>query len=143
MARTLEILDDRLVIRLTGITRLAALSGDLEIPYEQIRSVSDEPFQVPAWTWRMGGTAVPFTEILEGHFIHGHDRYFFSFERRDQTITLELEGHPYRVIVIGVEDPSTAREAIAARCPRLAEPHEVIPARAPEGRGDEVAAPPG
>lgn len=132
MARSLELLDDRLVVRLGGMTRLAAVTGDFEIPYSAIRSISAEPLEI--LPWKVAGTGIPFTDIREGHFRLGDDWYFLSFEDRAKTITLGLEGFKmplapwpgtrgtfgmeptYRIVVLGVDDPPAMANALAARC---------------------------
>jgi hypothetical protein len=135
MARSVELLEDRLVVRLSGMIRVVAATGDFEIPYSAIRSVSAEPFEVSIWKmWKMAGANWPFPEILEGHFRHGGEWYFLSFEDRNKTITLELEGFKmpfapwpatrgtfgmeptYRCVVLGVDDPQTMANDIAVRC---------------------------
>lgn len=122
MPRTIELEDEQLVIRLSGISQFAALVESVAIPYRLVRSVSAAPYEVPPWTVKMAGTGVPFSEIKAGHFLHGKDRYFFSFEHLDRTVTLELEGFGLKTVVIGVEEPEAMREAIAARCPMLLDP---------------------
>ncbi len=124
MARSVELLEDRLVVRLGGFTRLAALTEDFEIPYSAIQSVSAEPFE--AAPWKVAGANVPFTDIREGHFRLGGDWYFLSFEDRQKTVTLGLEGFTlplafgtnpsYRTVVLGVDDPQATANAIASRC---------------------------
>lgn len=135
MARSIELLEDRLVVRLSGITRLAAVTGDFEIPCSAIRSVSAEPFEISFWKmWKMAGANFPFPEIFEGHFRHGGEWYFLSFEDRNKTVTLGLEAFKmpfapwpgtrgtfgieptYRTVVIGVDHPQATASAIAARC---------------------------
>ena len=40
MARRIDLADDALVIRFTGVSRLAVLADELRIPYSQIIGVS-------------------------------------------------------------------------------------------------------
>jgi hypothetical protein len=135
MARTIELLEDRLAVRLSGITRLAAVTSDFEIPYSAIRSVSAEPLEISFWRmWKWAGANWPLPEIMEGHFRHDGKWYFLSFEDRNKTITLELEGFKmpfapwpgkrgtfgieptYHAVVLGVDNPQETANAIAARC---------------------------
>ncbi|MGI0053029.1 MAG: hypothetical protein ACREC5_07040 [Thermoplasmata archaeon] len=112
MPRTIEFGDDVLVVRFTGLVHYATLTEELRIPYRTIRSVSTDSFEPPKGTLRWYGTDVPYTDIREGRFGHGGERYFFSVEDRRRAVTLYLEGYaqadspdPLRVVVLGTPDP--------------------------------------
>ena len=62
MARTIEFLVDRLAVRLGGVTRVAAMTGDFEIAYSAIRSVSAGPF--PGEPWKVAGLSESDVESL-------------------------------------------------------------------------------
>jgi hypothetical protein len=120
MPRAVLLREDRLVIRLTGLLRWAAVTGEVAIPYRCIRLVSTEPFDPPRCTLRWLGTAVPFTHIREGHFRRGRDWYFLSFEDRRRVVRLDLEGftlagRAYRAAVLGADDPEALRRRIEER----------------------------
>ena len=67
MARRIDLADDALVIRFTGVSRLAVLADELRIPYTQIIGVSVGTATLPgAFTWRMGMNASPFGETRRG-----------------------------------------------------------------------------
>lgn len=111
MARTLEFRSDALIVRLTGLTRFAALKGTLRIPYAAIESVSTTPFQMPSGAIRVGGTSIPFTDYRQGNFWkRGIGWLFLSYEHADQAVTLRVDNlqsgkFDYAVIVLGAEDP--------------------------------------
>jgi hypothetical protein len=126
VARTLEFRSDALIVRLTGLTRFAALRGALRIPYSMIQSVSTAPFQMPSGSIRVGGTAMPFTDYRQGHFWkRGIGWFFLSYEHADRTVTLRVDNlqsgrFDFSMVVLGVQDP----EAVAA---------EIESHRAPSG----------
>jgi hypothetical protein len=127
--RSIEFGEDELVLRFTGLLHYETLTTTFRIPYSSIRSVTTEPFEAPRGTLRIFGTSIPFTDIREGRFIHGSEWYFLSFEHRDKTVTLELANvhhgthpDPYRLVVIGSDDPDGLKTAIEAACHRSASP---------------------
>ncbi len=92
MARTFEFRSDALIVRLTGLTRFAALKGTLRVPYAAIESVSTTPFQMPAGAIRVGGTSIPFTDYRQGNFWkRGIGWLFLSYEHAAQTVTLRVD----------------------------------------------------
>ena len=148
MARTVQLLEDRVAVRLTGWTRMAALSDGIEIPYAAIRRVSARPFRHAAL--KVVGADLPFRAYKQGLFRLRGAWAFLSFEDTENTLTLELEGLEVaipgffgqvdcRMVVVGVDDPRATAEAIAIRSGALMESAEAVPAPAPEGRGDEAS----
>jgi hypothetical protein len=109
-----------MIVRLTGITKYAALKGTLRIPYAAIRSVSTEPFAMPSGTVRVGGTAIPFTDYRQGsYWKRGIGWLFASYEHADETVTLEVNNvqsgrFDYSLVVLGVESPEMVAAAIDA-----------------------------
>jgi hypothetical protein len=109
-----------MVVRLTGITKYAALKGTLRIPYAAIRSISAEPFKMPSGTIRVGGTAIPFTDYRQGsYWKRGIGWLFVSYEHADQTVTLSVKNvqsgrFDYSLVVLGVESPEMVTAAIEA-----------------------------
>lgn len=64
---------------------------------------------------RLGGTAIG--EVQEGHFWHGEDWYFLSYEHSDRVIRLTLNGYYigdrlYKVVAVGVDDPNGIKKKI-------------------------------
>jgi hypothetical protein len=116
MSRTIEVTDDAVIVRLTGVTAAAALKRDLRIPLAAVRAVSTDRFLDEGW--RVAGTSLPFTEIRAGRFRrHGHST-FVSFEDRDRVVSLFLDRAvqwvAYDTVAVGADDP----EAVAAEIER-------------------------
>ena len=108
MARTVGVEGDEVVVRLTGLTAVAALKRELRIPCAAIVSVSAGiPEQLG---WRKAGTSIPWTDYKQGHFSSGGRKAFYSFEHRDRAVTLELDGRfvpgGWELVVVGVDDPA-------------------------------------
>jgi len=107
MARSVRVGADEVVVRLTGLTAGAALKRELRIPRAAIVSAS---VGVPAQLgWRTGGTSIPWSDYKQGRFRPGGRKAFYSFERRDGAVTLQLDGAlvpgGWELVVVGVDDP--------------------------------------
>lgn len=117
MARTVEVTDSAVLVRLTGWTAVAALRRALRVPLTAIRAVSTERFGDTGL--RLVGTSIPFTDIRHGRFRRQGGWTFLSFEDRDRVLTLELDrsaaGGSYDVVAVGVDDPARVAAAIRAR----------------------------
>ena len=109
-----------MIVRLTGITKFAALKGALRIPYAAIQTISTEPFAMPSGTIRVGGTAIPFTDYRQGsYWKRGIGWLFVSYEHADETVSLAVKNvqsarFDYSLVVLGVESPEMVVAAIEA-----------------------------
>ncbi|WAH37285.1 hypothetical protein [Alicyclobacillus dauci] len=117
MARRVDIGHDCVTVHLTGLTSVAALKRNIEIPYKHIVHVSTAAPD-PTSLMRLGGTAIG--DIQEGHFWHGEDWYFLSYEHPDKVICLTLTGYYigdrlYKVVAVGVGNPQVMKREIEAR----------------------------
>jgi hypothetical protein len=120
MARKIVLGPAGVRVELSGLVRLAATTARLSIPYDKIRKVETSPVRIPLRTLRWGGTMVPLTDIWEGHFRYRGKWFFFSFEDRNRTITLRLEGFTWRgraysIVVLGSHDPKKLQEQLVNR----------------------------
>lgn len=120
MARSIDVGDHALRIRLTGWHAFFAISSGLTVPYRAILSVSAEPSAIPRPTLRLGGGALPFSDIYGGRFWNRDGWMFFSFEHRAHAVTLTLDPDQpgagrYRWVVFGSDDPATTRNELLAR----------------------------
>jgi hypothetical protein len=120
MARKIVLEPSGVSVQLSGLVRLAATTARFAIPYDKIRKVETSPVRIPLGTLRLGGTAVPLTDIWEGHFRYRGKWSFFSFEDRNRTITLRLDGftwhgRTYSTVVLGSNDPKKLQEQLVDR----------------------------
>jgi hypothetical protein len=118
VARTVQVTDDAVVVRLTGWTAIAALRKEVRVPMRAIRSVSTERYG--ATGFRLAGTSVPLTDIRAGRFRRDGLRTFLSFDDRDSVLTLELDrtvpGADFDVVAVGVDDPIALAALIGPQC---------------------------
>ena len=93
-----------LVVDLTGWEKLFGISGDLAIPYSQVRGATDDPhFIRDSLGIRTGGAGAP-GFIALGHFRKDGDKIFASWYRGEEVAVIELEGFKYDRLVIGTND---------------------------------------
>jgi len=84
--------------------KLAALHGDMVVPLKNI--IGAEALDNKWWTklgLRVPGTAIPGV-IAAGTYIWGKDRAFVCWHRGQQLVQINLTGHNYTRLVIGVDD---------------------------------------
>jgi len=117
MPRTIELGEDALTIRLSGLTSIAAFKRKIVIPYKFIARVETVAPNLQSLI-RLGGTSIG--DIQEGHFWHGEDWYFLSYEHPDKIISLTLNDYHigdrlYKVIVVGVDSPQDTKALIEAK----------------------------
>ncbi|MBX5436678.1 MAG: hypothetical protein IRZ33_05610 [Alicyclobacillaceae bacterium] len=122
MGRRLEWGADALTVHLAGLTAVAAFKRKLVIPYRCIVRV-DTKAPPQESLMRLGGTAIG--NIRGGHFWHGEDWYFLSYEDPEKVVAITLAdfhlGHRrYSTVVIGVEDPQAVKEMLERRMPARA-----------------------
>lgn len=109
MSRTIEFTDEKLVLHLTGLTVVAALKKEVEVPYSSIRSVSVEDFKVSLLKRRIGTSIA---DIREGRFLIGDRWCFISYENHKNVIVLELADHGFGKVVFQIENPEETRDRI-------------------------------
>lgn len=117
MPRIIELGEDALTIRLSGLTSIAAFKRKIVIPYKFIVKVDTVAPNLQSLI-RLGGTSIG--DIQEGHFWHGEDWYFLSYEHPDKVISLTLNDYYigdrlYKVIVVGVDSPQDMKALIEAK----------------------------
>lgn len=116
MARRIDLTEDALVIRFTGLTRVALMADELRIPYSQIKDVSVGTSALPgAFTWRLGLNIAPFGDTRKGRFRVGGRWEFFDVDDRDRTVVLDTDGWRFRRVTLTVDDPETTARKIRAK----------------------------
>ncbi|BAU27775.1 hypothetical protein DFP93_10997 [Aneurinibacillus soli] len=121
MSRKIEWQEDKMVICFTGLTSVAALKRELEIPYSTIKKVSAGTFEVSPFSFRIGTSGIG-KNLKEGRFLHNGEWYFLSFENHEHVVILELEGHEYQKVVFEHEKPESLLKEILHRCPQFRAP---------------------
>ena len=116
VARRIDLADDALVVRFTGISRLAVLADELRIPYAQIKGVSVGTTSLPgSFAWRVGVNMGPFGEVRKGRFRVGGAWEFFDVDDRDRTVVIDTDGWRYRRVTLTVDDPETTARKLRAK----------------------------
>jgi len=107
--------DDRLLVRPVGLVRLWALSKGVEVPVSSIVDVGVSPRNGLARGTRSPGTHLPGV-MTAGTFrqLGRGEKDLWMVGRNEHVLVIELTGEKYRHLVLGVEDPEAATEALRA-----------------------------
>lgn len=105
--------DHRLIVRPVGLVRLWALSRGVEVPVTSIVDVGVSSPSDLSRGFRLPGTYLPGVMTAGTFRAHG-DRALWMVGRNQKVLVIELTGEKYRYLVLGVEDPEAATEALRA-----------------------------
>jgi hypothetical protein len=119
--RRIDLLDDALLLRYSGISAVAGLRRVVRVPYSNIRRIgvglSDPP---GALTWRVGLSTPPFGTTQRGRFRRQGGWSFLDVDDRERAIVLDLEGHELNRVALTVDDPETLARRLRERAPHAA-----------------------
>ena len=107
---------ERIVIGLSGMAVIGAMRRRVEIPTDEITSVSVRPRKEVKWgkAWlRMPGIHLPGV-IRYGSYGVGAGREFWATMRESDLVVIEASGGPYCRIILGLPDPHGVAGAITA-----------------------------
>ncbi len=111
---TVDVEDDRVVIRLSGRHAVMALARQLTVPVSAVR---DARVERDGWNidlgWRVGGTSVP-RRLAFGRFRNKGVRTFAALYAGEPAVVLELEGDHWNRVAVAVEDAEAAVRSIRA-----------------------------
>jgi hypothetical protein len=108
--------DDRLLVRPVGLVRLWALSSGVDVPVTSISDVGvSTRSEIPrgARGFKAPGTHLPGV-MTAGTFRTREEKALWMVGRSDKVLVIELHGEPYRHVIVQVEDPEAATEALRA-----------------------------
>jgi hypothetical protein len=105
--------DDRLLVRPVGLVRLWALSKGIEVPITSVVDVGVSNKRELAKGWRVPGTHLPGV-MTAGTFRLRGDKALWMVGPAKEVLVIELAGEDYRHLVLQVEDPHAAVEALKA-----------------------------
>jgi|688.fasta_scaffold33958_3 hypothetical protein len=111
---TIHIEGRTLRVELSTAERIWGLHGSLSIPSEKI--VGAQALGKGWWRtlgWRVPGTALPGV-IVAGTYIKRGDKAFVSWMRGTELLQINLTGHKYSRVVVGVKDAKGHADAINA-----------------------------
>lgn len=109
MARTVEFTQDSLILHLDGLTSVAALKRQVEIPYLAIQSVTIEDFNVSLLQFRVGTSIA---DIREGRFLLTDRWSFISYENHKDVVVLKLIHHEFENVVFQIHNPEEVKTRI-------------------------------
>jgi hypothetical protein len=105
--------DDRLLVRPVGLVRVWALSKGVEVPVTSIVDVGVSDRRDVAMGFRAPGTHLPGL-MTAGTFRRRGEKDLWMVGRNPRVLVIELMGERYRHLILGVEDPEAATEALRA-----------------------------
>ncbi len=105
--------DDRLLVRPVGLVRVWALSRGVELPITSVVDVGVSERKDLVLGMRFPGTHLPGV-LTAGTFRSRGEKSLWMVGRNEKVLVIELTGEKYRHLVLGVEDPEAATEALRA-----------------------------
>lgn len=109
----IELTPSALIVHIRGADQFFALKSQLEVPLEHVASVDVSPTEERG-IWhglRVGGTNVPGV-ITAGRFVDNGEWAFWDVHDPNKAIAIRLRDERYAKLVIGVDDPAAAADAI-------------------------------
>ena len=105
--------DDRLLVRPVGLVRLWALSSGINVPVTALVDVGVSPRKGLVKGFRAPGTYLPGV-MTAGTFRSRGEKDLWMAGRAETVLVIELHDERYRHVIVQVEDPEAAVEAIRA-----------------------------
>ena len=109
---SIEMTPDALIVHLTANEKVWAMRGDVVIPWTQLRGAET----VERTFWRTLGLRVPGTGLppfyVAGTYRWKGDRAFVSWSRKYQPLQINLSGHKFDRVVVGIDDAEGWAERI-------------------------------
>jgi hypothetical protein len=108
--------DDRLLVRPVGLMRVWALTRGSDVPITSILEVGVHERRGllrGSIGWRTPGTYLP-GFMVAGTYRSKGEKDLWMVGRAKQVLVIELSGEAYRRVVVQVEDPEAATEALRA-----------------------------
>lgn len=121
MPRRIDLFEDALVVRYSGVAVAACLRRHVRVPYTSIRSVGvglDDP--PGALAWRVGLSTPPFGTTQRGRFRREGGWSFLDVDDRERAVVLDLDGHELNRVALTVDDPRSLAEQLRERAPLAA-----------------------
>ncbi|NOU93230.1 hypothetical protein GC093_08350 [Paenibacillus sp. LMG 31456] len=115
MSRTIEFTKNTIILHLSGLTSLAALKRQLEIPYSSIKDVTIEDFKVSLLKFRVGTSIA---DIREGRFMLTDKWSFISYNNHKDVVVLRLNNHEFENVVFQINNPEEVKRQIQEHIPK-------------------------
>lgn len=113
-----DVVDDKLVIAITGIDRFLAFKGHIEVPLAHVEraslGVDPEAEKFMEKSFRLPGAYAPGLAIEGSYYRHG-EWLFYAIHSGENAITVRFHDEEYKAAVLEVDDPGgTVRRIEAA-----------------------------
>lgn len=105
--------EDQLLVRPVGLMRLWALSTGIDCPVASITDIGVSDTDELTRGFRAPGTYLPGV-MTAGTFRARTGNALWLVGRHRRVLVIELTGEKWRYLVLGVEDPDAANEALRA-----------------------------
>lgn len=105
--------DDRLLVRPVGLVRLWALSSGVDVPLDNVIDVGVHEKRGLLRGFRAPGTYLP-GFMTAGTFRSRGEKDLWMVGRADKVLVIELAEERFRHVIVQVEDPEAAVEALRA-----------------------------
>ncbi|MEN9660469.1 MAG: hypothetical protein RLZZ443_398 [Actinomycetota bacterium] len=109
---SIQMTQDALIVRLTSAEKFWAFGGDVVIPWSQLRGAET----VEPKFWLKLGMRAPGTGLapwyVAGTYRRRGDRAFVSWSSKRPALQINLDGHKFNRVVIGIEDAEGWAERI-------------------------------
>lgn len=105
--------DDRLLVRPVGLVRVWALSTGIDVPITAVVDVGVHQRKGLLRGWRAPGTHLPGV-MTAGTFRSRGEKDLWMVGRAANVLVIELHGETHRHVIVQVEDPEAATEALRA-----------------------------
>lgn len=104
---------DDLVLKLTGMEKLEAVHGDIQVPLSSVQSITVVDDVIHAvHGMKMPGSRIPGV-LAFGTFISGQETIFAVVHHQHKRgVKVVLQGARYHALIIGAEDPEQLVSAL-------------------------------
>jgi hypothetical protein len=118
VSRRIDLDEDALVVRYSGLDWAATLTGEVRVPYTAIGAVSIGLTDPPgALAFRIGLATPPFGTTQRGRF-REHGRWsFLDVDDRERAVVIDLTGDDYRRVALTMDDPEAFAASVRERRP--------------------------
>jgi hypothetical protein len=118
VSRRIDLEQDALNVRYSGLDRAATLVGEVRVPFTAIAAVSIGLTDPPgALAFRIGFSTPPFGTTQRGRFREHGKWSFLDVDDRERAVDIDLTGHAYGRVVLTVDDPAAFAESLRKRRP--------------------------
>jgi hypothetical protein len=119
LAGSIEVIDDRVSVKLDGWSKIWAMKGRLDVPLAAVQLVETAPAGIKPRGLRAPGSYWPGL-IAAGTYRRRGGKEFWSVRNPARAIVISLAGADYDRIVVEVADPAATISTLQAALDRAA-----------------------